>query len=100
MAYWHERLSARIGLRLAGLALLASVWPEDALLRTLVSANPAGEASPSQVLLAALLFMTASAGMALAVMGAGLWAPVTVSDRWAATVPLPVRRDPSVRVAA
>lgn len=79
---WYEKLRARIGLRLAGLALLLTDWRGWGLLCRLVRAHPAAEATVGQCLLAALLFLGASVGAALLVMGADLWKPVTISARW------------------
>ncbi|MCI4590559.1 hypothetical protein MOK15_10675 [Sphingobium sp. BYY-5] len=59
-------------MRLAGLALLGSAWMEGGLLQSIVAANPSAEASIQQILLAALMFMSASGGMLLAIVGAGL----------------------------
>ncbi|WP_420145429.1 hypothetical protein [Sphingobium sp.] len=93
MAQWHERRVARIGLRAAGLALLVSAWMDGIWLQHVVAASLPGEASPAQILIAALMFASASVGFMLAVVGAGLWAPVAVSDRWMAASPIPVARD-------
>lgn len=82
MSDWHEHLVARIGLRLAGLILLISTWPEGGLLRRLVMENPAADMTMPEFALAALLFLSASAGAALTMMGARLWQPVELSARW------------------
>lgn len=92
MVAWHEKRPARAGLRLAGLALLGAAWMEGARLQKMIAANPLADASPLQVGLAALLFASASAGILLAFVGAGLWKPVTVSDRWATNMPVPPSR--------
>lgn len=93
MVAWHEKLSVRIGLRVAGIGLLASAGMECVWLQDMVANSPAAEASPQQCLLAALMFASASAGLLLTFVGAGLWKPVTVSDRWATRVPIPVVRE-------
>ncbi|KKW90834.1 MULTISPECIES: hypothetical protein [Sphingobium] len=85
MAPWYERWTAQIGLRLAGLLLLASAWPEGGLLRRLVLQNPAAGVDVTEFLLAALLFVSASAGAALIVMGPLLWKPVQLSARWSSS---------------
>lgn len=82
MTRWHDHWMAKIGLRIAGLMLLASAWPEEGLLHRLVMASPAADMSPAQYLLAALLFLSATAGAALTAMGPRLWKPVTLSARW------------------
>lgn len=82
MAPWYERTGAKIGLRIVGLMLLISAWPEGGLLHRIVLATPATDMSATEFLLAALLFLTASAGAALVVMGPRLWKPVKLSARW------------------
>lgn len=82
MIRWYERWPARIGLRLAGLALLACAWAEGSVLHDLVDAGTRSDPTAAQLLVAALLFVSASLGAALAVVGAGLWKPVALSDRW------------------
>lgn len=93
MIKWHEKKLASFGLRLAGMALLASAWWEVGILRTLVTEQPAAEATAVQMLLAGLMFISLSFGSALLVLGSALWTPVMVSERWAAYVPIPVVRD-------
>ncbi|WP_375197916.1 hypothetical protein [Sphingobium sp.] len=87
MTRWYDHRGARILLRIAGLMLLASAWPEEGLLRRLVMANPAEGMTPTQYLLGALLFLSATGGAALTAMGAGLWKPVSLSERWSASLP-------------
>lgn len=93
MVAWHEKLSARIGIRVAGIGLLASAWMECVRLQDMVAANSSGQASPQQCLLAAVMFASASVGLLLTFVGAGLWKPVAVSDRWATRMPMPVVRE-------
>lgn len=83
MIRWYERWSAHIGLRLAGLALLCFAWTEGHALRGLIDGPGGGDMSAVQLLLATTLFASASLGAALAIMGPGLWRPVSVSERWA-----------------
>lgn len=83
MKQWHETIVAKIGLRIAGLVLLVSAWMAGGWLRALVAGQSGRDATAPQLLLAALVFLSASAGMALAVMGPALWEMVTVPDRWA-----------------
>jgi hypothetical protein len=93
MTHWHEKNLAKIGLRLAGLALLVSGCAGGALLRTLVHQNLKQDASAIELLLAALTFASASAGAALTFVGAGLWKPVRLSARWASSGSIPVQRE-------
>lgn len=79
---WYEKLRARIGLRLAGLALLLPDWRGWGLLCHMIRAHPAAEATVGQCLFAALLFLGTSVGSVLFVMGGNLWKPVTISARW------------------
>lgn len=80
MTHWHHRLVARIGLRLAGLALIVGLWPQGAALRALVRQSAA--ITPAQILLAAACVVSASAGAMLFIWGADLWKPVRVAPRW------------------
>ena len=84
MGIWYQRLPARIALHAAGLALLSSAWVEGGMLRDLIERPGGGIMSPGQLLLAAILFASASLGSALTIVGPGLWAPVALSDRWSA----------------
>lgn len=93
MSHWHEKLIAKVGLRMVGVALLAFAWTLGRLLQHLVMENAGSEASAPQMLLAGLIFISASAAMALTIVGAGLWKTVKVSERWATRVPIPVSRD-------
>ena len=83
MSQWHEHVAVRISLRITGMMLLASAWAEGGWLKRLVLAHPLRDATPAQMLLGAVLFASTSAGMMLAVLGAGLWKQVSVSERWA-----------------
>ncbi|WP_313801797.1 hypothetical protein [Sphingobium sp.] len=87
MTPWHDHITAKIGLRIAGLMLLGSAWPEEGLLHRLVMARPAAEMSVTQFLLAALLFLSATAGVALTAMGPRLWKPAKLSARWSSCSP-------------
>lgn len=87
MTHWHEKTCAKIGLRLAGLALLLSAGAEGTLLNSLVHQNAGQETDAIAFLLAALMCASASAGAALAWLGAGLWKPVALSARWTSNPP-------------
>jgi hypothetical protein len=90
MIQWHEQLVARVGLRIAGITLLVSTWFEGASLHDMIATNSNVDASAAQILLAGLMFASASTGLLLTLVGAGLWKPVGVSDRWATCDPAPV----------
>lgn len=81
MTHWYQHWSAQLGLRVAGLALLVTCWPEGRVLDRLV-ADPIAAHGAGALLLAALLFVSASLGAALAIVGPGLWKPVRLSARW------------------
>ena len=82
MTRWYEHWAAKVGLRLAGVILLISTWPEEGLLHRLVLGTPGAEMSFVEFALAAFLFLSGSIGAALTVMGPRLWRPVTLSARW------------------
>ena len=82
MQDWRPRWTLKIGLRLLGLALLATLWPEGRALAALAHGHPA--VTIGQLSLAALAFLCASGGMALLLMGPDLWKPVRLADRWTA----------------
>jgi len=50
-----------------------------------------GSATVAQLLLAGLMFLSATCGMALAIIGPGLWKTVMVSERWEARAGPPTR---------
>jgi F0F1-type ATP synthase membrane subunit c/vacuolar-type H+-ATPase subunit K len=93
MSKWHEKSVAKVGLRIAGMALLASAWAETNALRDLVKATATREATAPEMLLAGFIFISVSAGMALLIIGGGLWKPVPLSARWARRAPVGVSRD-------
>ena len=80
MVNWHPRPAAQIGLRLLGLALIASLAPQGAELRAHVRQSSA--ITPTQLLLAAACFLSASLGVALSLLGPDLWKPIGVASRW------------------
>ncbi|WP_066701261.1 hypothetical protein [Sphingobium amiense] len=80
MAEWRPGFAAKAALRLTGLALLAGLRPESRWLHAAVLRSAA--TTPAQALLAMLCFVTASAGVALLLLGPDLWKPVAVAPRW------------------
>ncbi|CCW16647.1 hypothetical protein EBBID32_9850 [Sphingobium indicum BiD32] len=90
MSHWHPHPAARIGLRLLGLGLIASLGPQGRLLHLLVDRS-AG-VTLAQFAVAATAFLSASLGMALLLLGPDLWKPVRVAPRW-------TRRDASTRAS-
>ncbi|BBF67931.1 MULTISPECIES: hypothetical protein [Sphingomonadaceae] len=80
MVDWHPRPAAQIGLRLLGLALIASLALQGAALRALIRQSDL--VTPVQLLLAATCFASASLGAALLLLGPDLWKPVAISPRW------------------
>ncbi|WP_176590812.1 hypothetical protein [Sphingobium sp. EM0848] len=93
MTQWYEKLGAQIGLRVAGLGLLVSAGFECIWLRKIVMANPAADMTGGEFLLAALMFISASAGAALTILGGGLWKPVQLSARWTDGLVAPAPRE-------
>lgn len=88
MSHWHPRPAARIGLRLLGLGLIASLGPQGRLLHQLVDRSVG--VTLAQFTVAASAFLSASLGMTLLLLGPNLWKPVRVAPRW-------TRRDPPTR---
>lgn len=83
MKQWHESLSANIGLRVGGVALIAAGWSVAVRLHHIALATPARDHHSSlMMLLAAIVFLCGSAGSALLFVGPGLWESVEVSERW------------------
>lgn len=74
-------MAAHLGLRLAGVMLLILAWAVSVALSKLVDGQSGHPLTVVEFLLAALLFVSASLGTALALIGPGLWAPVILSDR-------------------
>jgi hypothetical protein len=82
---WHEEVVAKLGLRAAGLVLLAiAYWTGTALFDRFAGSlvHP-----PLEYLLAVVTFVCASAGSAMTVMGHHLFDQVEVSSRWARRAP-------------
>ena len=85
MKQWHESLVANIGLRTGGVALIAGGWSVAVRLHYIALATPARDHYSSMLLLlllAAIAFLSGSAGSALLCFGPGLWESVEVSERW------------------
>lgn len=93
MTQWYKKPGAQIGLRVAGLGLIISAWFECGVLRRLVMETPAADMTGAEFLLGALMFLSASMGTALAIVGGGLWKPVQLSARWTGGVAAPVPRE-------
>ena len=77
MAAWHRSRSADIGLRISGLILCMAAWA--GLARLFAMPAPAGIAAFG---CAAGGFLCASAGSALALLGAHLFDRIETSARW------------------
>ena len=86
MTHWYEHWSAQFCVRVAGVVLLATAWMEGGALDRLVT-DPTAAQGAGALLLAAMLFVSASLGMALAIVGPGLWKPVRLSARWQGVEP-------------
>lgn len=82
MKQWHESLAANIGLRAIGIVLLGIGWWVVVRLHQITLATPARDNSTFMMMLAAIVFLCASAGSALLFVGSGLWESVEVSERW------------------
>jgi predicted anti-sigma-YlaC factor YlaD len=83
MTEWSRKWWVGVGLRMAGLILLASAWREGRLLVALVHARAGGTMTIGAFLLAVATYWSASAGAALAIMGAALFDRIAISARWA-----------------
>ncbi|MEC3912337.1 hypothetical protein U5A82_18210 [Sphingobium sp. CR2-8] len=70
MSDWHPRPAAQIGLRLIGVALIASLEPQGLWLRAI--ARHYGDGTPTQLLFAASCFVSASLGVILLMLGPDL----------------------------
>ncbi|SEH12226.1 hypothetical protein SAMN05428974_0420 [Sphingopyxis sp. YR583] len=82
MKRWHESLAANIGLRTGGSALIVLGSSVAVRLHQLALATSGRDSSSFMMLLAAIVFLCASAGSALLFVGPGLWEIVEVSERW------------------
>jgi len=88
MKKWHQARAADIGLRAGGAALLGVGWLSALRLHQLAQTTGPRDAGALMILLAAAIFLCASAGSALLFVGAGLWETVEVSARWKRVPPL------------
>jgi hypothetical protein len=79
MTEWSRKWWVGVGLRMAGLILLASAWREGRLL----VARAGGTMTIGAFLLAVATYWSASAGAALAILGAALFDRIAISARWA-----------------
>lgn len=82
MTKWHETLSANLGLRAGGLALIVLGWSVAVRLHHLALTTSPRDATSFMIMLSATAFLCASAGSALLFVGPGLWETVEVSERW------------------
>lgn len=82
MKNWRKLWIARIGLRAGGGALIGVGWSLAVRLHHMAQAGFPRDAMTGPMLLAAILFLCASAGSALLFVGPGLWDSVDVSERW------------------
>ena len=82
MKKWHESLSASLGLRAGGMALLGSGGAVAVRLHQMALGVPVREPTSFMLLLAAIVFLCGSAGSALLFAGPALWEIVEVSERW------------------
>jgi len=86
VTHWSRTRTASLGLRLAGVLLLALAYAAARALRARAVAGPvAGD--PLAWLLAAASFVSASGGTALAVMGHHLFDQVQIARRWSRYAP-------------
>lgn len=82
MTDWHDHLSAKILVRMAGVVLLPCTVGLAHLLARHVVTPPSHACTAVEFLIAALLFLCASGAAALLIVGPSLWAPVTLAARW------------------
>jgi hypothetical protein len=80
MAAWHRSRRADLGLRALGLGLCAVAY--FAIARLVALAQPAQAAGALSFALAAIGFMSASAGSAMTFLGNHLFDEIEVSSRW------------------
>jgi hypothetical protein len=92
MTKWIESWRGDLTLRATGGALLLSSWYEARVLRHLVHLHATTQANLGQLALAALMFFSASLGLALTILGRHLGDRITVSERWARQFPTQVKR--------
>jgi hypothetical protein len=90
---WHEKAGANVLLRLAGVALLALAWAVGEALHRRALAGPVN-GDVLAYLLAALTFVCATAGAALAVMGSHIFDQIEIAARWGRPEINPLPLDP------
>lgn len=78
---WDARLATQIGVRLTGLAMITSLKEQGIWLSALMHQS-AGLITGGECALAAACFPSASLGMAMLLLGTGLWKPAAVARRW------------------
>jgi len=82
MDVWHDRWWAGPLLRLGGLLLVGLGWLVARRDWLSIHTPPRHLATGGELLLAMIAFLCASSGAAMAAMGAHLFDPVALSDRW------------------
>src|ERR1700740_2365569 len=87
MTRWIESRVGDIALRAAGGAMVVSAWYEAHVLRHLIRLHGAAQATPAELGLAAILFLSTSFGLALLILGHHIGDRITLSDRWTRRFP-------------
>ncbi|WP_202408400.1 hypothetical protein [Novosphingobium silvae] len=81
MVNWHEKIAARIGLRLAGAVVLWTAWLSLTRLHALVHSHSPREPSSRELVLCSVVMLLLVLGNALLVFGSGLWKEVELPIR-------------------
>lgn len=92
MTAWHRTWQADIGLRILGLACCGVAYVALTHLVAVAHPAPHHHAGPLAHLIAAIGFLAASAGSALALLGKHLFDRIEISARW--RVRRPAESDP------
>ena len=85
MSKSRNSMKLDIGIRIGGLFLLALGACAMKLLYGQVHTPPAHEASPSEIFIGAIGFLSLSGGAMLATLGHHILDPVAISARWSTT---------------
>ncbi len=81
MVNWHEKIAARIGLRLAGAAVLWTAWLTLTRLHALMHSHSPLEPSSRELVLCGVAVLLLVLGNSLLVFGSGLWKEVELPTR-------------------